>query len=315
MNRRDLIAVLAVLCLTIDTAIATDPYPLNSLSEIKDRWAQAASGRERMHAEYRQLVYDHVYRTVSESEGTLDFERPDRCRLELRPVSASAARIGGLDDQPNSRSALTTVWTGDELIVIDPVIRVCDVVQLKPASHTAEDRTNLAIDSDETALDDQRLEEIRNFDKGDWFWEALVATLRPAPRRAAVDGALSQASSPPSLWLATWRLYAPVESLPVLLSDPDSVARLGFKLVQWTDRKRMTSAFPVTREARERYQVDRIDILFDESTGLPYATRAVGEHRTIVRILEKVRVNPVPGRPDLFDPDLEALDRNWTINR
>jgi hypothetical protein len=51
------------------------------------------------------------------------------------------------------------------------------------------------------------------------------------------------------------------------------------------------------------------------ATGLPYATRAVGEHRTIVRILEKVRVNPVPGRPDLFDPDLEALDRNWTINR
>lgn len=303
MNRYVFSVTAAMLAMPALSVMATDPYPLDPVSEITSRWADAARGVKTLHADVIRFEYDDVYRTISKSEGTLDFERPNHCRLELRPAhswSHEPARVQELEYQPIDKPAQTIVWSDEALIFISPDEGSYDLIDIAPNKRAVtEEVKNASVVPADCEIDESV--GVNSFEEV--LWKLLFAVLFPASETVTnpLPETLTTQNHKSYGWsfsLSHW------EVLPILPSDPASVREQGYELVQRGDFKKGLTAIP---NRRTSIGITHIDILFDPQTGLPYATRQVSDSRTIVHILKNVQLNPTFERKELFHPNLERL--------
>lgn len=300
--------VVVALAAMVQSASATDPYPLDALTEMTARWADAAAEVQTMRAEVRRYVYDDVYRTVEASEGTLVFERPNRCRIELRPISTvpeNPVRIDGLEYTHVRATTRTFIWNNDGLWLI---------------GEGTESSWRTAAADDAVVLDEQPqpTEDVeRQLYEDNPLWKLLVTLLGPRrePPRVRTAPSIPRPDATnvkeaillpfdwgPSFWKPRLSLH---DVVPILLSSPDAITKQGLTLKEKQVPPKGLSAVP-NEALRSTFSADRINILIDEASGLPYATQAVRQGKTVVDILQNVQLN-VSVRDDEFRPTDEQL--------
>jgi hypothetical protein len=299
MNRIVWSTAAILLVVTLNSARATDPYPIDALSNVKARWTEAASRIETMHATIKQIEYDDVFRTVKRSEGTLDFERPNHFRIELRPVNHAATQSikrEGIDYTLERSSPLTIVCNANGIAWFDPDGAPFIATPVQPDTGSDSETT------EETVAGDRPIYE------ANLFWDLMMALFGPDS-----DIPEPMHNQPASLEWSTIPVRSPQYDLPITLlnwplfvTTPDAIAEQGFNLVEKNVRPKGVSAVP-TDEVSSWFGIERINIQIDPVTSLPYATQTVLAGRTIVRFLDDVQLNPTFDRNDLFEPPADKV--------
>ena len=338
MIRLAIIAAAGVLALCTNQVLAAEPEQADSLDEIKTRWTEAAANVSSFHAEVRRIEYDHVYHRVTEQEGTLAVQYPDRYRLELRPVSSSRRKpveMGDVKYVAERGSARTTVSNGEELFFINPEHRICEVAPTVTAEETSQrrpaapaddspgDRSEESLQRRDALVKDGRTEKPRAIYNGEPFWEKLVAVEHPVaiirPTLVRVLTPIAQlAQAFQSMGEALGDAMSTDRALLLLAPNPEILESQGFELIHRTGAQPGISAILKSKEVAGQHGVRRIDLLFDSESGLPFASRAIygDSHKTVVHVLENVTLNALPERADLFDANLEQLESaGYTISR